>query len=131
MCLRKIRIGGLALAGVLGWLAAAPGAVAQYDRDGRFIPSPNGVPLDPSARPIPMYSGTPGEAIGTPILPRGPTASRPPDFATPPLDRRPVSSSRVPLTPVRCRQAWSPAFGVGKAEFARRCAKVLRLAPSS
>ena len=51
-------------------LVAATPAFAQYDRDGRYIPSPNGIPSDPTARPIPMYSGTPGAAIGTPITPR-------------------------------------------------------------
>jgi hypothetical protein len=59
----------------------AASASAQYDRDGRYVPSPNGVPLDPTARPVPMDSGKPGDAIGTPIMPRSeiprPTEVRP------------------------------------------------------
>lgn len=58
---------GLALAAVI---AVEGSALAQYDRDGRYVPSPMGVPQDPYAAPIPMYPGTPGGAVGTPALPR-------------------------------------------------------------
>ena len=43
-------------------IAVEGSALAQYDRDGRYVPSPRGVPQDPYARPIPMYPGTPGSA---------------------------------------------------------------------
>ena len=56
---------------LLGFVScSASPAQGQYDRDGRYVPSPNGVPFDPNARPIPMYQGTPGGAIGTPASPR-------------------------------------------------------------
>ena len=48
-------------------IAIESSALAQYDRNGRYVPSPMGVPQDPYARPIPMYPGTPGGAVGTPI----------------------------------------------------------------
>ena len=67
-CMRYSRSNAIILTVVT--LAAATPARAQYDRDGRYVPSPNGIPSDPTARPIPMYSGTPGSAIGTPIMPR-------------------------------------------------------------
>src|SRR5262245_52387354 len=68
--------------------AAGPG-MAQYDRDGRYVPSPMGVPADPFARPIPLHPGTPGQAVGTPIWLRG---------AIPPPTPRAVLTPRVEPT---------------------------------
>lgn len=107
-------------------LTAGP-AAAQYDRDGRYIWSPNGIPLDPYARPVPLHPGTPGEAIGTPTTPRidiiPQRAIRPlPEPAITPV---PQTSGRAPLTPQRCSQPWHPASGVARNEFARRCKIVL------
>jgi hypothetical protein len=110
---------------LLALLAGLGPVQAQYDRDGRYVPSPNGIPSDPNARPIPMYPGTPGEAIGTPSLPRMPTITQP-SYQTPRFpDARARPSGRVTLTPKRCRDGWSAATGIAPKEFERRCKKVL------
>jgi hypothetical protein len=81
-------------------IAVERAALAQYDRDGRYVLSPMGVPQDPYARPIPMYPGTPGGAVGTPILPR---AAIPETPVVPPLRRD------IPLTPpLYCQSAPNP-----------------------
>ena len=72
------------VAATLAALIAVEGsASAQYDRDGRYVPSPRGVPQDPYARPIPMYPGTPGGAVGTPIRPRAAIPETPCGAAAP------------------------------------------------
>ena len=104
-------------------LAAVP-AVAQYDRDGRYVPSPNGIPQDPYARPVPMYPGTPGGAIGTPADPRNSILTPPKVNIIPrPTDNTPYSYSRsVDLTIDDCDEGWSKDLRVTKVEFNRRCA---------
>jgi hypothetical protein len=116
---------GLALAALI---AAEGSALAQYDRDGRYVPSPMGVPLDPYAAPIPMYPGTPGRAVGTPILPRAAVPETP---VVPPLQRDilqapPLYRRSVPLTLVQCGEPWSRATKMTPTEFRRRCAGMLR-----
>jgi hypothetical protein len=102
------------------------GAVAEYDRDGRYVPSPLGIPADPYARPIPNYSGKPGDNKGTPIWPRG-TPSAPLPTMLPrteaPVNRYP---SRLPvaLTPEQCADGWSKSLGLTKVEFNRVCRRV-------
>lgn len=100
-------------------------AHAQYDRDGRYVPSPGGVPRDPYAQPIPGYSGTPGAAIGTPSLPRSlyPPPSPPRStFPSPrPADPLIVYPSSRPLSLEQCRDGWSQSTRVTKVEFRRRC----------
>jgi len=61
---------GLVAAALAALIAVEGPALAQYDRDGRYVPSPMGVPQDPYARPIPMYPGTPGGAAGTHLAAR-------------------------------------------------------------
>lgn len=108
-------------------------AVAQYDRDGRYVPSPLGIPADPYARPIPNYSGKPGDAKGTPIWPRG----TPSDPAPAMLPRPPAPTSRLPgalpqpvtvlpLTIEQCDEGWSSALKIPRVEFNRRC-RVIKL----
>jgi hypothetical protein len=117
-----------AIGTVLACLAAPTGALAQYDRDGRYVPSPMGVPSDPYARPIPNYSGRPGDAIGTPIWPRG-NIPAPPDV--PPLKPAetqrvyPSSTPRI-VTPEVCDKGWSKATRLTPVEFRRLCARVRR-----
>jgi len=103
-------------------------AVAQYDRDGRYVPSPMGVPQDPYARPIPMYPGTPGGTVGTPIWPRGAIPETP---VVPPLQRDipqtpPLYPRFVPLTLAQCANPWSRATKLTPTEFRRRCASMLK-----
>lgn len=103
-------------------------ALAQYDRDGRYVPSPNGIPADPYARPIPLYPGTPGQAIGTPSLPRN--AYPPPQviapLQSPPVRTYPAEAAPVPhfvpLTAEACRIGWRRETGLTRAGFKRRCA---------
>jgi hypothetical protein len=116
---------GMALAAVI---AVEGSAVAQFDRDGRYVPSPMGVPQDPYAAPIPMYPGTPGGAVGTPILPRAAVPGTP---VVPPLRRDipqapPLYPSFVPLTLVQCGEPWSRATKVTPTEFRRRCTSMLK-----
>lgn len=112
---------------VVGLLPAA----AQYDRDGRYVPSPNGVPADPYARPVPLHPGTPGGAVGEPV---GPRVLPVPPVA--PLARPPVTSPErgawvprekpVAMTLERCRSGWSKATRLTPTEFRRRCRLLLK-----
>jgi hypothetical protein len=116
-----------AAAVTVAWIAAAGAAVAQYDRDGRYVPSPMGVPQDPFARPVPMYPGGPGRAIGTPALPRGAYPESP--VAPPRRDipsTPPLRSTFVPLTLDQCAKPWSKATRVTPTEFRRRCASMVK-----
>jgi hypothetical protein len=113
---------------VLSLAAAAP-ADAQYDREGRYVPSPMGVPQDPTARPIPNYPGTPGGAIGTPWEP--PLAPSPPLAPMRPRVGSPPPSGSAPISTARCESGWSPKFRMSKAEFEARCRKLLRARKTS
>jgi hypothetical protein len=98
-------------------------AAAQYDRDGRYVPSPMGVPSDPNARPVPMHPGTPGPVLGT--TPQGPP---PPSLVLSPMrgqagDAGQIRAPVVPLNAERCRQGWSRASGLAKRVFEARCRK--------
>src|SRR6476646_12085306 len=89
---------------------------------------PRGVPQDPYARPIPMYPGTPGGAVGEPIRPRG---AVPEPLVVPPLPRdipqtSPLYPRFVPLTLAQCGTPWSRATKLTPTEFRRRCASMLK-----
>lgn len=117
----------LALSYVALLAAGADPVSAQYDRDGRYVPSPMGVPADPYARPIPNYSGKPGAAKGTPIWPRG-TPSDPPPAMLPRVEVPVTRSTRnlpVVLDAEICREGWSSATGYARVEFNRRCRRIL------
>ncbi len=111
-------------------IAAAGPAHAQYDRDGRYVPSPMGVPRDPYAAPVPTYPGTPGGTTGTPIWPRGTQPSPPPKV----LEQRPmdvppsaaVPTGIVPLSLEQCDEGWSKSTHVTPVEFRRRCALLIK-----
>lgn len=108
------------------WLPGAP-AHAQYDRDGRYVPSPMGVPADPYARVVPFSPGTPGRVTGTPIQPPGPAPLRAPPVTTMPLDPRAGTSEAtlpVPVTRAMCSEGWSVDTGIPKVEFNRRCRRM-------
>ena len=112
------------------WIAAGP-ASAQYDKDGRYVPSPNGIPADPYARPIPGYSGTPGQANGTPIEPRASIPQVPPvaplkvPELTPRASRDSPRPLPIPVTEAQCRKGWSGSTGLSRREFAQWCDLVL------
>lgn len=115
------------LAGTLMSLAAG-GAAAQYDKDGRYVPSPGGVPTDPYARPIPNYPGNPGGAIGTPIWPRGPELPAPPKVLQQPRTSPGIiySTPVVPLSVEQCDQGWAKSTHLTPVEFRRRCTLLKR-----
>lgn len=118
----------LAIAAAVSIPAVEP-AWAQYDREGRYVPSPMGVPTDPYARPIPNYSGRPGDAIGTPIWPRGMIADPPRVPPMKPAEIQPVPHSTLPrvvVTPDVCDKGWSKATRLTPVEFRRLCARVRR-----
>ena len=105
-------------------LALVDPASAQYDRERRYVPAPLGVPADPFARPIPLYSGKPGAANGTPIVPRGAI----PDGGLAPISPRPAlpraGSARslpVVIDVEHCKSGWTKAMGVTRVAFDRRC----------
>lgn len=104
-------------------------ASAQYDREGRYVPSPLGVPADPYAKPIPNYSGKPGAAIGTPVWPRV-EPYKPHNALAPrpqvPISRRPSNSLPVPISVDQCEDGWSKSTRVPRVEFNRRCRVILR-----
>ena len=108
-------------------LSIAP-AFAQYDRDGRYVPSPNGIPRDPYASTVPGYSGTPGGAIGTPTLPRGSIPQ--PVVITRPRSSEPLvvlpQPRQLPLVIEQCNDGWSRATGITPVEFKRRCSLLKR-----
>jgi len=107
-------------------LAGGP-ALGQYDRDGRYVPSPMGVPADPYARVVPMYPGSPGRVIGTPNPPPAPPKLRVPEFGTRPVAPAPVESGArtfVPLSLAQCDEGWSKSLGVPRVEFNRRCRRM-------
>jgi hypothetical protein len=114
----------------LAALAAFAPASAQYDRDGRYVPSPLGQPADPYRSTIPNYSGKPGAAIGTPKLPRAydvQPRAEPQLRRDAPVVRYPGQTSLpVPLTIEQCEEAWSAKTRVSRVEFNRRCARMLR-----
>ncbi len=112
-----------ALLSALPILAAAP-AHAQYDREGRYVPSPMGVPRDPMARPVPLYSGKPGEAIGTPW--EAPLGPAPPLSPIKPRVGAPPSSGSAPISVSRCEAGWSRKLRMPQREFEVRCRKLLR-----
>lgn len=117
----------LPLAALIAAALAATPALAQYDRDGRYVPSPMGVPQDPYARPVPGSSGSPG-ATGEPIWPRG---AKPPPAqtfrpATPQTTPVPYGSQLPPVVTVeQCKDGWSASTNVPRADFNRRCKGIL------
>jgi hypothetical protein len=110
----------------LGALASTLPAAAQYDRDGRYVPSPMGVPTDPYARPVPLSSGTPGSK-GEPIWPRGMTPepsrgsnARPVERVTP-HDTQSARARAFYRAFKVCSNQWKASSGISRAEHNRRC----------
>jgi hypothetical protein len=104
-------------------------AGAQYDRDGRYVPSPNGIPADGNRASVPMYPGTPGGAIGTPNLPRNAYPVSPRSPMTPRLETSPtVYWNALPraLKIEQCEEGWVKSTGMSRVEFRRVCAGLKR-----
>lgn len=107
--------------------ASAP-AEAQYDRDGRYVPSPNGIPQDPTRSTVPGYSGSPGGTLGTPNLPQSMNPPVPRLAPLKPAERYevPLGQRVVRLTLEQCDEGWSKDLRVTPTEFRRRCAAMRR-----
>ncbi len=109
-------------------IVSSGAAHAQYDRDGRYVPSPMGVPADPYARVVPGYSGTPGRVLGTPNPPPAPPKLRVPEYGSRPAVSTDIpeggARSVVPLSLAECDAGWSKSLGVPKVEFNRRCKRM-------
>ncbi len=108
--------------------AVALPATAQYDRDGRYVPSPMGVPTDPHARIIQGYPGTPtpGGAVGAPVVPRDHTPGLAPMKPRVGVEESVLTTRTVPLNKKRCAAGWNKKLGITSAEFEIRCAKINR-----
>jgi len=109
-------------------MASAVPASAQYDRDGRYVPSPMGIPTDPDARIIQGYPGTPtpGGAVGAPTVPRDHEPRLAPMKPRVGVDNTVLTTRTVPLNKKRCSEGWSKKLGITSAEFEIRCAKINR-----
>lgn len=124
----RTALGALILVAAVG--GTLQPSLAQYDKNGRYVPSPGGVPTDPYASTVPTYSGTPGGTSGTPTLPR---AAYPPAPVVPSL--RPVAPPHVgsslprpyvPLSVDQCDDGWSRGTHLTPTEFRRRCALLMK-----
>ena len=125
---RVCHIGAMAIAAAT--MVYSQPTLAQYDKDGRYVPSPNGIPADPRASVVPLYPGSPGGAIGTPTLPRAMTPQVPsvaPLASPPTVDVTRDASRRVVVTRKMCAEGWSRATGVARSVFERRCAAMPNL----
>jgi len=113
-------------------MAAAGPSSAQYDRSGRYVPSPMGVPADPYARVVPSYPGTPGRVTGTPVSPPPPEPLKVPPLTTRRLDPTAgtYSAPLVPLTADQCKLGWSVETNIPRVEFNRRCRRMRAKAPA-
>ncbi|MGE0054352.1 MAG: hypothetical protein AB7S74_09095 [Hyphomicrobium sp.] len=102
-------------------------ALAQYDANGRYVPSPMGVPRDPYASTVPMYPGKPGGAVGTPTLPRAYELkpSNPPDYTPRMAPPRSGESLPVAVTIEQCDLGWTRETGLTVKRFNALC-KALR-----
>lgn len=106
-------------------------ALAQYDSQGRYVPSPFGKPGDPYRSIVPLYTGKPG---GTARLPNRPPAydvkpPRQPAYDQPVPRRRKGAPADQPIpTTAQCRTGWSKEIGVTRAWFKRVC-KIIHAAP--
>ncbi len=104
--------------------AMASGALAQYDSQGRYVPSPMGQPGDPYRSTVPGYPGTPGGSKRLAPPSRGQQIETP-NIA--PFDARlERPSSTAPLsviypTRAQCEAGWSRDSGIPKTRFARAC----------
>ena len=116
VCLATLAVGGLPTA-------------AQYDRDGRYVPSPNGIPQDGNRAVVPMYPGSPGGAVGTPNLPRNAYPVSPRSPMTPRIETSPTvywNSLPRALKIEQCEEGWVKSTGMSLVEFRRVCAGLKR-----
>lgn len=116
-------------------LSAGP-ANAQYDRDGRYVPSPMGKPADPSRTYVPGYTGKPG---GTNRLAPLPQIKEAQPLTYPKYDARqtPRANYTEPLpvvspTEEQCKAGWSRDFAIPRSRYTRACrAMGVKIGPQS
>ena len=105
-------------------------AHAEYDSQGRYVPSPMGRPSDPYRSYVPGYTGKPAEP-GKPGEPKRfaptPRAMQVPLPKIAPFDARqprPATAEPLPLvqpTPAQCKAGWSRATAISRSRFTRAC----------
>lgn len=115
---------------------SAVAAHAQYDRDGRYVPSPMGKPADPTRSYVPGYTGTPG---GTNRIAPLPQIKETQPLKIAPYDAR--QKTRIyntePLpatfpTAEQCKAGWSREFAIPRSRYTRACrAMGVKIGPSS
>lgn len=119
----------------LALIASAP-AHAQYDRDGRYVPSPMGKPADPARTYVPGYTGKPG---GTNRLAPLPQIKEAQPLKLPPYDARvtPRTNYSEPLpvaypTEDQCKAGWSRDFAIPRSRYTKACrAMGVKIGPQS
>lgn len=123
--------GRLWAAAVLSLAATAlvvPAARAEYDSQGRYVPSPMGKPSDPYRSYVPLYTGKPGGSKRQPITPPA-YEMKPltlPRF-DPPKERSIYRARPRVARPSRqdCLEGWSKKTGIPRARFKRACRVLL------
>lgn len=113
---------------VIGFAASLP-AQAQYDSQGRYVPSPMGKPADPYRSYVPLYTGKPGgtkrQSTTPPAYELKPQPL--PSFERPIKRRTYGTPSQRPVpTLARCRAGWSKDTGLTPAHFKRLCKALYR-----
>lgn len=120
---------GLLLA-LAALLASPRAAFAQYDSQGRYVPSPMGKPSDPYRSYVPGYTGKPGGTKGLSTTPpayqikpaQAPAAIPMPKPATPIAPLMPM----IHPTLEQCQAGWSKDFAMPRVRFNRACNVILR-----
>lgn len=102
----------------------ATSAHAQYDRDGRYVPSPMGKPADPARTYVPGYTGKPGGSKGLAPLPR---IQQVQPLKVSPYDARQKPRTYTEPLPVayptegQCKAGWSRKFAIPRSRYTRAC----------
>lgn len=115
--------------------ASATSAHAQYDRDGRYVPSPMGKPADPARTFVPGYTGKPG---GTNRLAPLPRLQQVQPLKVEPYDARQQPRTNTSTLPVaypteeQCKAGWSRDFAIPRSSYTRACrAMGIKIGPQS
>ncbi len=107
-------------------LAGAHSASAEYDANGRYVPSPMGKPSDPYRSYVPGYTGTPGAPKRFAPTPRAFRVEPP----LPNLKRfedapeRRINTAPLPVvypTAAQCKTGWSRALAIPRTRFTKAC----------
>ncbi|MBR2534825.1 MAG: hypothetical protein IKE66_02010 [Hyphomicrobium sp.] len=126
----------LSVCAALALIAGVAPVHAQYDRDGRYVPSPMGKPADPARTYVPGYTGKPG---GTNRLAPLPQLREAQPLRYPKYDARqtPPANYTEPLpvpypTAEQCKAGWSRDLAIPRSRYTRACrAMGVKIGPQS